>query len=1229
MRKKRNSIKIITAGTIATLLALSGSATFAAQGGGGQEGICNAEDFERGIWSTSETATCEYAGAAFAYFVYDSTNAGNLDIRAGSGTGGEGGDRTIPSDCIQYGGFYHYGYTDIKTVTTIANGTTENVINGYGSIGNPGRVDALSGGRSYQDYNLPTSPDSHIEHVLKKNGIQVAHLSHFDYESTVYSRYEEWLATSGASNIWNKFPNGLSWFCWSPTMAKTYFNGSTKGYVNNAEKSNNSTTTIYDNTANIRFGHTISRENNGADQAISTAWSVTGNWPYSNGSVSLNKGGSSKVYMSGNQSSGYINPGETKTFKQQLYYNHEADASGSRDEKTPGEFKLNVYRPTSTSMNGRVLAKVDNVAKANGSTTEISGSSFTISFQHEISRGDDSANGTVNVPWSTEIYGKNSRGYDVSPRGTARSGTYSDLGENSGWKAVVTYATESFTGTLLPDETKTYCQRLTYASTLDYTNGNTNSTTSWYCVSVHRPKAACSDNEELGVHSGKNKGRIQAQKNSGTWLDTGLKDTGNSEIVVWARPSNKIHFKEEMCEGAEISNQYYDLGKSISYGITATSNTYMENLNPSSWNNSSINDYAHAGTDIFGTHTYSKNTSSPSSSNYSTKYNITDSHLGSSFYQQLTWTDLWVDGNSVNRTHNGSRNATAKATVYIPYNYRAKPETTSNSTPYILPGTSTFTIEPSIKIEKRTNTPVNGSTAYSTKTKPSKYQVVSYYIANGTASGDVTIKNNGYFTGSGTINLADYCNGRYGWGNGSPYNCQQLRSGEGTYDGNGTSDDNVVALPSTSLTVAEDVPIGTKICTVAAVWPSDSHNTQNDITDAGQESAAIDALENQNGRMWKISEPTCSTVAKRPNIQVKQNDAYAEKKINTATSHRKLYGTNDVYSYGSWSEFALISGDDKPTTTGILGMGSGASLWGGIRENNDANKYCYVSSMTFSNSHCSGENRYLGKLGVNKLLASDPENIAKQIKTRYTINNGVVYGESGRINVLQSYGSCIYNESTGTYTPYAGGHNTPTFNCLDNGTNYTKVRGSAATDSYPSDFWLKSNSANKSNAWVTEAEDAIYIRQNTYYGTLSGAPDKIKENTPYTNINELSQRIFIAKKIYISPEVTHIDAWLIADEIDTCYPGAGVAVSVNNCNTQLTVTGPVIAKKVYLNRTYGGGKVSYGRYEANTAAWWRSENAQGAEIFSLSPAVYLWSYNQSQRYSQAVMTYSKELPTRY
>ena len=75
-------------------------------------------------------------------------------------------------------------------------------------------------------------------------------------------------------------------------------------------------------------------------------------------------------------------------------------------------------------------------------------------------------------------------------------------------------------------------------------------------------------------------------------------------------------------------------------------------------------------------------------------------------------------------------------------------------------------------------------------------------------------------------------------------------------------------------------------------------------------------------------------------------------------------------------------------------------------------------------------------------------------------------------------------------------------------------------------------------------------------------------------------------------------------------------MSVDNCDSQLTVTGPVIAKKVFLNRTYGGN----GGDQSNT---------QPAEVFDLSPAVYLWSYSQTQRYMQAITTYQREMPTRY
>ena len=162
MKNKRNSLKIITAGVAATLLALGGGVAFADQGSGGQSGQCGRSDFHRGLFSSHETATCEYAGAAFAYFAYDTTSAVSVDIRSSAGAGGEGGTKTISSNCVQYGGFYHYGYTDIKYVDTTANGTTENVIWGFGSIGNPGRVGALAD-RSHADYDLPSS----ISHVNK------------------------------------------------------------------------------------------------------------------------------------------------------------------------------------------------------------------------------------------------------------------------------------------------------------------------------------------------------------------------------------------------------------------------------------------------------------------------------------------------------------------------------------------------------------------------------------------------------------------------------------------------------------------------------------------------------------------------------------------------------------------------------------------------------------------------------------------------------------------------------------------------------------------------------------------------------------------------------------------------------------------------------------------------------------------------------------------------------
>ncbi len=88
------------------------------------------------------------------------------------------------------------------------------------------------------------------------------------------------------------------------------------------------------------------------------------------------------------------------------------------------------------------------------------------------------------------------------------------------------------------------------------------------------------------------------------------------------------------------------------------------------------------------------------------------------------------------------------------------------------------------------------------------------------------------------------------------------------------------------------------------------------------------------------------------------------------------------------------------------------------------------------------------------------------------------------------------------------------------------------------------------------------------------------------------------------------------------------------CSNELRFTAPVVvgnhknsdatkAAKLILNRNYGAG----GRGESGADGG--GDQYRRAEIFELSPATYLWSYAEMSRYSQAITTYSRELPSRY
>ena len=1167
--------------------------------------------------------TCMAVGASFAYFQYDTDQDYTIDM--GPVTPATDLGKDLIKGCAKYGGFMHLGVVDGKRGTW-RKGNIRVDYDGNISLGN---FDVSS----IEVYDSSATPGAQNVYV---SGVSnpIAHLVDFVDKDEARRRYDQWLQVADdKTDYWAG--GSLGWFCWSPTIDKppegTLYS-KTEGFVNGQKKSNNSTTTINANSANIKFEHTIYRNNDGIDGYVSEWHVVVGSdWKKDESYVTIEKGGSRMVHMDSPRTVDIL-PGQTRSFYQQLGYDTKASGDDSNTPAAAPKFTLDIVRPKADSISGRVRAKVNNGEVGNNSTTVINSSdgSFTISFQHELQRGNDAAGGTVDVPWSTSVSSNDSAGRKVNPGGTARSGTKT-LGNNSGWQSAVSFNTETFSGTLLPGETKTFCQNLTYASVIDYAGGNRNSSTGNYCVSVRRADGAleaCGENKKYGVNEGHNWGEIAVSTSysnrQGVVItlfsdDTEVFDAGERTAKVWSKPGNDFTFEETMCEGAELPNQYRDYGKSITDKIEANrpgSEIMKGNLaysTPMSWNNAIVRYRSSAGRDIWGGTSYTASNNSPRSG----AHKVTNDYLGKTLEQKLTWTDLWIgNGGVIDPAHSGNNNATAIGRIHVPYNYKTTTRTENPLNDPYSPGTPSRTVKTFISIEERINKPANGVTPYATKSKETKWQVVSFRIDGNTDADRVQLKNDGYYGGgiiNGDTDLAGVCTG---WMGGSPFACQKIDSGTDIFD------PGEIELES-SMSIPDNVPIGTKICTVAAVWPSDSHNYDGDIIDESQEKNGMSDEEDLSSRRWKISQPTCASIAKRPTIQVRMSGAYAQNSINTSTSDRILFDTNERHRYGSWADYDLVSGKEE-----TLGMASGAMLWGGIYPipNGDL-KYCRVSPMTFTNDRCyASEGRMVGKFGVDKSLGSSPERLYQQIIDRYTGGGPTVSVRSGEVHVIKNTGACRYNETTGKYTAVDGYGRTgnTSFVCLDNGTYYTEINGDAKTDGGGT-TWGRTDGVNANTTYSTLVSGTLYIDKNFRTGDVSlSDPTKAK----YSSIAEIPQRIFIAKNIKIAPNVTHLDAWLIADSIDTCYPGGGAKVSVSNCNSQLTVTGPVIAKNIALNRTYGGGRTSYTGGQLNRA-FFQNENSEAAEVFKLSPTVYLWSYAQMQRYSQAVITYQRELPARY
>lgn len=314
---------------------------------------------------------------------------------------------------------------------------------------------------------------------------------------------------------------------------------------------------------------------------------------------------------------------------------------------------------------------------------------------------------------------------------------------------------------------------------------------------------------------------------------------------------------------------------------------------------------------------------------------------------------------------------------------------------------------------------------------------------------------------------------------------------------------------------------------------------------------------------WRHSDPFCVTIAKSPKVQVVGGDIVAGRSqpasvIGSLTT-RDVSG---VRTFGSWGEYAIIA--SGPVRT----FASGAGYSGGAR----SSLFCNVSYLTIGNasadSTCTPSTTY-GTYDSTGTLS----NLSGRFGT------GTPIADNASINVS-------------TLTPNRAVHSTQAS---------TTIRVNAPTG-IATGRWIVINAPNAT----------VRITGNIEYNTSA-----------VSNPSQLPQLVIIAGRIQIDEAVTNIDSWLVATTgagtITTCRPitNANRATTLDSerCDDRLTVNGPVIARQLYLERTFGAGQ--------------GGDAGNPAEVFNLRPDAYLWATAYQASAGRVPTVYTTELPPRY
>lgn len=397
MKTKKRFIAFLFLLTFA-FCAVSSANTYAAQGeGGGLGGSC-----DKSYWDNmgSGYGACTTDGYGWVYFKYDTT--AKVDISFGPTSNAQGGAKTVSSECVDYGGFWHFGIYVRKNINRMSQSDvrfTTVSINGGTAIGNPQRG---SVSRGIDDkLNAFTSGAVTLSHTFfDSNGNQIAHAARVESDREVSDHYQDWLRASGQPNIWN---SSLSWFCWNENMSETGFTGSVSATVGGTATANGGTKTISNGSTTIVFTHKIKRSDAGTNDSLTNHYytTVSGDGGSALGSAS-NK--SSKNFLKNQEQvvrtdtiPVSLNYGETKTFCQTLHYD-----SSVKDDNTPiatadtGQYCVTVTRPTGGNFSASQSCSVNAAGQHKGNECDkeyaTNSRNWTISHTSTVNKN---ASGTV------------------------------------------------------------------------------------------------------------------------------------------------------------------------------------------------------------------------------------------------------------------------------------------------------------------------------------------------------------------------------------------------------------------------------------------------------------------------------------------------------------------------------------------------------------------------------------------------------------------------------------------------------------------------------------------------------------------------------------------------------------------------------------------------------------------------------------------------------------------